>query len=146
MKSLFTIAAIIILLSPAYGQKSDIGKIVNTLNMLIDSSWTISVDTIDIRKDRFDRGVLIGVVHFTTKKRDKLDLLLCNYSSDSLFKKGVIHYQNSASCLLSEDIETHRSILRIENYCLFLPMYPCWSGYSKNAQELMKELVKKTEH
>lgn len=145
-KLLIVISYVLLFVVSAYGQEKDLVIIEEALKSKIDSSWTISTDTSAIRKDAFDRATLLGVVRLRTNKGDKLDLLLCKSSSEYLFKKSVVNHQLSASCSLSEDYDTHRSILKIENYYLFLPMYPCWSVYTKDSQLLMKKLVEKTEH
>lgn len=132
------------LLTSAYGQKNDISKIEEAIKMRIDSSWTISMDTVDIRKDAFEGGIFLGRVQIKKYKEDKLVLLLCKSLNDYLLEKEILDHQLSASCRLSEDYYLLRSVLRIDNYYLFLPMYPCWSGYSKDAQLLIKELAEKT--
>lgn len=144
MKTLLTLLVpMMLIISPACGQEKDIAKIGETLRMKIDSSWTISIDTANVEKDALDNGVLIGWVRLTNDKGDKLNLVLCKSLNDKLLMKEIENHQLSASCLLSEDNYLSRSVLKMENYYLFLPMYPCWSGYSKNSQLLMKELVRR---
>jgi hypothetical protein len=133
-----------LIISPACGQEKDIAKIEETLRMKIDSSWTISIDTANIKKDVFDNGVLIGWVRLTDGKGDKLNLALCKSLNDKLLLKEIENHQLSASCLLSEDSYLSRSELKMENHYLFLPMYPCWSAYSANSKHIWKELVEKT--
>ncbi len=146
MKKLITLITYTALfLSSAYGQKEDITKIENAFKLRTDSSWTLSIDTTNIRKDMFVNGDFIGRAIFTNNNGDKLALLVCKSLNDHLLKlkQEIQQHQLIASCALSEE-DTFRSILRIENYFMYLPVYPCWSSYTKNSQLLFKELVEKT--
>lgn len=146
MKTLITLITYTVLfLSSAYGQGRDISKIENALRTRIDSSWTIEMDTTNIDKNAFLNGVSLGWAILTNNKGDKLTLRLCKSVNDHLLKlkAEIKETQIIASCELSQT-EHFRSILRIENYFMYLPTYPCWSSYTKNSQLLFKELVEKT--
>ncbi len=144
MKTILTVLLLTMLnLHVAFGQEN-IPKMEKSLGDLTDSTWTITTHLYDNASNRFKNGVLLGTVKLSKNKTDFIEFQVCKPLNENLLIQEIKNDQVLASCLLSEDYYLFRSILKIENYYLFLPVYPCWSSYGTNSQLMMKKLAEKT--
>ena len=104
----------------------------------VDSSWIISIDTVNKNKhSALVSGESIGILKFK-KNGDEFEYYIYT-AFNNRFSTEIEYYHKFASCAFTT--KKYRN-LKYKKYILFLPMYPCWTGgYSEEEKKLIEKLV-----
>ena len=128
----------------------DTDLVISDLQNKISSKWVLKIDTTHsdslVSPSLIKSGTFNGFVTLAYKDLHTIEFFLFYSENDSVFTYEIGNYLNHASCALSKKHQAKNYYYKIDNYYLFLPMYPCWTpGYSKKSKKQILKLFGKAE-